>query len=87
MLLLKYPKDKKAVADRIYSELLSDKRNIVLIGMPGSGKSTLGNLIAEMTGRAFIDTDTVIEEITDKHPAEIDYSVIELGTVNLAAEG
>ena len=39
--------------------------------MPGSGKSTVGKLIAEMTGRTFIDTDTVIEEITGKHPAEI----------------
>ena len=57
--------------EAVVKNIFKSKENIVLIGMPGSGKSTLGKLIAEMTDRAFIDTDTVIEETTDKHPAEI----------------
>jgi shikimate kinase len=36
--------------------------NITLIGMPGSGKTTLGKQIAQHTARDFIDTDELIEQ-------------------------
>ncbi len=45
--------------DRVYSEIYKSKLNLVLTGMPGSGKSSIGRLIAEKTGREFYDTDDV----------------------------
>lgn len=36
--------------------------NIILIGMPGAGKSTVGVLLAKTLGLAFLDTDLVIQE-------------------------
>lgn len=56
----------KAVDDseigRITDILSSGMRNIILIGMPGCGKSEIGHLLAEQTGRRFIDADEAIEE-------------------------
>ena len=37
--------------------------NIILIGMPGAGKSTVGKRLAFISGYDFIDTDTIIEQI------------------------
>ena len=45
----------------IYNSLKSPRTNIVLIGMPGSGKSTVGQMIAEQLSLEFADTDTLIE--------------------------
>lgn len=39
------------------------KNNLIFIGMPSSGKSTLGRLLARELGRPFIDTDDVIRQI------------------------
>ena len=49
-------------AKRIFKEIYKSKENIVLVGMPGSGKSTVGKLLAEMLDREFIDTDDEIEK-------------------------
>lgn len=40
--------------------------NIILIGMPGSGKSTVGVVLAKMLGMTFIDGDLVIQEKTGR---------------------
>lgn len=41
---------------------MNKKRNIVLIGMPAAGKSTVGVILAKVLGYQFIDTDLVIQE-------------------------
>lgn len=42
------------------------KKNIVLIGFMGTGKSSLGKQLARRLGYRFIDTDSAIEEVTGK---------------------
>lgn len=50
--------------EAVFQRILWQKQNIVLIGMPGSGKSTLGRRIADLTGKAFYDSDALIEART-----------------------
>lgn len=50
----------RETTDRIYHEILREKRSIVLTGMPGSGKSTLGRILAERLGRELVETDNEI---------------------------
>ena len=38
------------------------KNNVVLIGMPGAGKSTVGVVLAKVVGHKFVDSDLVIQE-------------------------
>ncbi len=45
--------------------------NIILIGMPTSGKSTAGVILAKVTGRDFIDTDLLIQKRCGKKLSEI----------------
>lgn len=47
------------------------KNNIVMIGMPASGKSTIGVLLAKRLGYAFVDVDLVIQEQQGKLLKEI----------------
>lgn len=57
--------------ERVYSAVRRQKANVVLIGMPGCGKSTVGRALAQKEGRAFIDTDEEITKKTGRTPDEI----------------
>lgn len=46
----------------IYKKVKSDMENITFIGMPSSGKSTMGKLVSEKLKREFFDTDIIIEK-------------------------
>ncbi|MBP3478842.1 MAG: shikimate kinase [Oscillospiraceae bacterium] len=50
----------------IHASLRRQMENIVLIGMPGSGKSSVGQLLAEKTGKQFADADALIAELAGK---------------------
>ncbi len=54
----------EATIDQVYRSILNRKQNLVLVGMPGSGKSTLGKRFAEKHAMPFIDTDDLIREQT-----------------------
>lgn len=47
----------------IYDILRLQTENLVLVGMPGSGKTTIGRLLAEATGKTFVDADTELEKM------------------------
>ncbi len=57
--------------EEIYKEIYSSKENIVFVGMPGSGKSTVGKIMAKALNRDFVDTDKLVFEKTGKTPDEI----------------
>lgn len=46
----------------IYQELRRQMENLILIGMPGSGKTTVGKMLAQELGREFVDADAVLEQ-------------------------
>jgi shikimate dehydrogenase len=48
------------IIDEIYEKIKNDKENIVLIGMPSSGKSTIGKILSEQLNKKLIDTDELI---------------------------
>ena len=62
------PKEK---AESIYQQLLRVKKNIVLIGMPGSGKTTVGKILSEEFGMPLFDSDEIIKEKTGREISDI----------------
>ena len=46
--------------EEILTGLWQDRANLVLVGMPGSGKTTVGRALAQLTGRALLDLDSEI---------------------------
>lgn len=62
--------------DRVLDAIVAMKQNIVLIGMPGSGKSSVGRRLEAELGWKFVDTDEVIKKQNGMSPGEI---ISELG--------
>ena len=58
-------------AEEILNSLYRKKLNIVLVGMPSCGKTTVGKLVAALLARPFVDTDAEVYKATRKTPAEI----------------
>lgn len=64
----KIPKEK---AENIFGEILRMKKNIVLIGMPACGKTTVGTLLSEKLGIPLFDSDRIIVEKTGREISDI----------------
>ncbi len=58
------------VIERITRKIAQQTQNIILIGMPGCGKSTVGKLLAEKTNRPFFDADDEFSVMHGMTPAE-----------------
>lgn len=61
----------ETVSRILEKKIRAAKSDIVLIGMPGSGKTSIGAMVAEMCGRTFIDTDAEVEKAAGKSIPEI----------------
>ena len=71
-----YPNE---VLHRVYQTVLRQKENMVLIGMPGCGKSTVGALLAERLGLTLCEMDAMIAEDAGKSIPELFAEVGEQG--------
>ncbi len=69
-LFLGEPADDSLI-DSVFCRLKKRFVNFVLIGMPSSGKTTKGRMLAERTNRCFVDTDSLIVERSGKSIARI----------------
>ena len=61
----------KSEIGRIFGEILNMKENVVLTGMPASGKTSAGRFAAQKLGREFVDTDDEIVRRTGKEITDI----------------
>lgn len=63
--------DKDALLDETFEKILNQKQNVVLTGMPASGKTTIGKILANALGREFVDTDDLIANKANKPITQI----------------
>ena len=55
-----------SMIETVYRKMSAQMQNIVLIGMPGCGKSTIASLLSEKLGRPAVDADVEIEKLAGK---------------------
>lgn len=55
-----------ALVESTVQSMEREFRNVVLVGMPGCGKSTVGRLLSKSLGKPFLDTDTMVEETAQR---------------------
>ena len=60
-----------SIIPEIHKKLTIQMQNIILIGMPGCGKSTVGQALAKKLGRKFVDADQQIESMAGKSIPDI----------------
>lgn len=60
-----------AVIDDIYHDLCDQHCNLVLIGMPSAGKTTIGSALADRLHKTYVDIDEIIVKTTNKTIPEI----------------
>ena len=65
--------------ERVYRNLYKNKMNIVLVGMPGSGKTSVGKKLAENLSKSFVDTDDLIIRSQNKPVSQIFSEIGETG--------
>ena len=59
-----------AKIEEIMNVISSEMSNVILVGMPGCGKSTIGNIVAKLSGKTFVDCDEEFENKFGISPAE-----------------
>ena len=69
--LFTHTKASKSECERITLEIERQTKNIILIGMPGCGKTSVGKQLAKMLDRPFYDTDAVFTQNFEATPAEV----------------
>ncbi len=83
--------DDRCIED-IHHTLSNQMENLILIGMPGCGKTTVGRILAEELGKQFVDADQALEEaagrkITDIIPQDGEEAFRQMETDTLAELG
>lgn len=75
-----------SIIEQTYKKLKFNISNIVLIGMPSSGKTVKGKMLAKNLGRSFVDTDELIEKKTGKSIDQIFAEIKEEGFRTIESE-